>query len=107
LLFQSVDNFDDGLVSKPIGAGKTRRTNTPRELFGSAITRLRIDENTSQSEVAGKVGCDEYYLRNIEQGKENLTFDVMYAIVAYYRMLPLSRFWAYAESVPSVDPLAS
>ena len=36
-------------------------------------------------------------LRNIEQGKENFSFDIMYAIVGYYDMLPLSRFWAYAE----------
>lgn len=56
-----------------------------------------MDRGTSQGAVAAKVGCDEYYLRNIEQGKENLTFDVMYAIIAYYDMLPLSRFWTYAE----------
>jgi hypothetical protein len=51
------------------------------------------------------VGCDEYYLRNIEQGRENLTFDVMYAIVSYYEMLPLSRFWKYAENLPTIDPV--
>jgi len=67
------------------------------------ITGLRISRNVSQNEVAAKVGCDEYYLRNIEQGKENLTFDVLYAIVAYYDMLPLSRFWAYAESTLPTD----
>jgi transcriptional regulator with XRE-family HTH domain len=96
-------------VPKPVGVGKTRRFSTPRELFGSAITRLRLDRNTSQSEVAAKVGCDEYYLRNIEQGKENLTFDVMYAIITYYEMLPLSRFWTYAEALPGVpgNPPAS
>ena len=80
--------------------GKTRRSDTPRELFGTAITALRVRMKTSQSAVAARIGCDEYYLRNIEQGKENLTFDIMYAIVSYYEMLPLSRFWAYAESLP-------
>lgn len=84
-------------MPKPIGAGKKRRSDTPRELFGTAITTLRVSKGASQGVVAAKVGCDEYYLRNIEQGKENLTFDLMYAIVAYYDMLPLSRFWAYAE----------
>jgi len=87
-------------VAKPIGFGKVRGFSTPREIFGATITQLRIDKNISQGDVAARVGCDEYYLRNIEQGKENLSFDVMYAIVAYYEMLPLSRFWEYAESLP-------
>jgi transcriptional regulator with XRE-family HTH domain len=84
-------------VPKPIGAGKTRKSATPRELFGAVITKLRIEKNVSQSVVAAEVGCEEFYLRNIEQGKENFSFDIMYAIVGYYDMLPLSRFWAYAE----------
>ena len=88
-------------MAKPIGFGKIRGSSTPREVFGATITQLRVDKNISQSEVAARVGCDEYYLRNIEQGKENLSFDVMYAIVVYYDMLPLSRFWAYAENLPS------
>lgn len=91
-MFQFRYFFDDGFVPKPIGAGKIRKFNTPRELFGTAITALRIAKNVSQGTVSAKVGCDEYYLRNIEQGKENLTFDLMYAIVSYYDMLPLSRF---------------
>jgi transcriptional regulator with XRE-family HTH domain len=87
-------------VPKPIGAGKTRKATTPRELFGSAITKLRIEKNVSQATVAAKVGCEEFYLRNIEQGKENFSFDIMYAIIGYYDMLPLSRFWAYVENLP-------
>lgn len=70
---------------------------TPREVFGSAITQLRLKKGESQSTAAAGAGCDEFYLRNIEQGKENLSFDVMYAIIAYYDMLPLSKFWSYAE----------
>jgi len=64
------------------------------------ITRLRIEKNVSQATVSAKVGCEEFYLRNIEQGRENFTFDVMYAIVSYYGMLPLSRFWEFAENLP-------
>ena len=86
-------------VHKPIGAGKKRKSDTPRELFGNAVTTLRIARGVSQSVVAAKVGCDEYYLRNIEQGKENLSFDLMYAMIAYFDMLPLSRFWTYAENL--------
>ncbi|WP_396269489.1 helix-turn-helix domain-containing protein [Granulicella cerasi] len=38
----------------------------------------------SQAVVATSVGCNEYSLRNAEQGKENISFDVMYAIVMYF-----------------------
>lgn len=49
------------------------------------------------------MGCAEGYLRNIEQGKENFSFDVEYAIVAHFRMLPMSRFWTYAEEIASKE----
>jgi DNA-binding XRE family transcriptional regulator len=64
-----------------------------------AITELRMRRDESQATVAPRVGCEEYYLRNIEQGKENLSFDVMYAIIDYFDMLPLSKFWQFAETL--------
>ncbi len=64
-----------------------------------AITRLRVARGESQATVAPRVGCEDFYLRNIEQGKENLTFDLMYAIVDYFGMLPMSKFWSYAEEI--------
>jgi DNA-binding XRE family transcriptional regulator len=99
LLFQSEATDHDIYVAKPIGADKRRRSGTPRELFGLAITELRVRRGESQEDVAARVGCKEYHLRNIEQGKKNLTFDLMYAIVDYFNMLPLSRFWSFAESL--------
>lgn len=75
-------------------------------MFGAAITKLRIAKTLSQEVVAAGVGCDEYYLRNIEQGKENFSFDIMFAIIRYYEMLPMSKFWQYAESLQSGDPTA-
>jgi transcriptional regulator with XRE-family HTH domain len=86
-------------VPKPIGADITRKFDTPREIFGLAITELRVSQSKSQATVASGVGCEEFYLRNIEQGKENLSFDVMFAIVDYFGMLPLSRFWVFAETL--------
>lgn len=86
-------------MAKPIGADIARNSDTPRQLFGMAITELRTQRNESQAIVAPRVGCNEYSLRNIEQGQENLSFDLMYAIVDYYDMLPLSRFWVFAESL--------
>ena len=94
-------------MPKPIGSGKARNFAAPREIFGAAITKLRIERNVSQATVAAKVGCEEYYLRNIEQGRENLSFDIMYAIVSYYDLLPLSRFWAYAENVSTSQAVDS
>jgi len=88
-------------VAKRVGADIARKSDTPREIFGLAITELRIGQGKSQATVASAVGCKEFYLRNIEQGKENLSFDVMFAIVDYFEMLPLSRFWTFAESLAS------
>jgi DNA-binding XRE family transcriptional regulator len=96
--FRTPDTGHDGYVAKPIGADITRSSDTPRKLFGMAITELRKRRDESQATVAPRVGCEEYYLRNIEQGKENLSFDVMYAIVDYFDMLPLSKFWHFAET---------
>jgi DNA-binding XRE family transcriptional regulator len=89
----------DEFVAKPVGADNTRRSGTPREIFGLAITQLRVNKGQSQATVAGRVGCEEFHLRNIEQGKENLTFDLMYAIIDYFGMLPMTRFWMFAESL--------
>jgi len=86
-------------VAKRIGADNTRKADTPREIFGLAITELRTRQGKSQATVASGVGCEEFYLRNIEQGKENFSFDVMFAIVDYFGMLPLSRFWSFAEDL--------
>lgn len=94
-------------MPKRVGADNTREFDTPRRMFGFAITTLRIQRGESQFDVAEGVGCGEGYLRSIEQGKENLTFDMEYAIVEYLGMLPLSRFWAYAEDLVSKASLTS
>jgi DNA-binding XRE family transcriptional regulator len=99
LLYQERHVGHDGCVAKPVGADIARKSDTPRQIFGSAITRLRMNQSKSQATVAAGVGCEEFYLRNIEQGKENLSFDVMYSIVGYFDMLPLSRLWLFAESL--------
>ena len=99
MLFQRESDSHDDYVAKSIGADNTRKSDTPREVFGLAITELRVRRGESQATVAPRVGCEEYHLRNVEQGKENLTFDLMYAIVDYFEMLPLSRFWTFAEGL--------
>jgi len=86
-------------VAKSVGADNTRKSDTPLEVFGLAVTELRVKRGESQATAAPRVGCDEFHLRNIEQGRENLSFDLMYAIVDYFGMLPLSRFWRFAEEL--------
>jgi transcriptional regulator with XRE-family HTH domain len=103
LLFQYESNRHDNYVAKSIGADNTRRSETPREVFGLAITELRVRRGESQATVAPRVGCDDYHLRNVEQGKENLSFDLMYAIVDYFEMLPLSKFWTFAEDLANAS----
>jgi transcriptional regulator with XRE-family HTH domain len=96
---------NDGCMPKRVGADIERRSDTPRQMFGLAITSLRTLRKQSQADVASAVGCGEGYLRNIEQGKENLSFDLEYAIVGYFEMLPLSKFWAYAEALAAEGTL--
>jgi transcriptional regulator with XRE-family HTH domain len=99
LLYQEIVKPHDYWVAKQIGADIARKFDTPREIFGLAITELRTKRHKSQREVAASVGCEEFYLRNIERGKENMSFDLMFAIVDYFGMLPLSRFWTFAEDL--------
>jgi DNA-binding XRE family transcriptional regulator len=99
LLVQDQKCSHDHFVGKSVGADKTRRADTPLQMFGLAITKLRVKKDESQATVAPRIGCDQYHLRNIEQGKENLSFELMYAIIEYFEMLPLSRFWQFAEEL--------
>jgi DNA-binding XRE family transcriptional regulator len=99
LLYQPRTIGHDAYVAKRVGVDIARKSNTPRQIFGLAITELRMKRGESQAIVASGVGCEEFYLRNIEQGKENLSFDVMFAIVDYFEMLPLSKFWSFAENL--------
>jgi transcriptional regulator with XRE-family HTH domain len=94
-------------VAKRVGADIARKSSTPREVFGLAITELRTRKGKSQATAASGIGCEEFYLRNIEQGKENFSFDVMFAIVDYFGMLPLSKFWSFAEDLASINSAIS
>ena len=99
MLVQEGHGDHDKRVAKAVGADKARKSNTPLQVFGLAITELRVRRGESQAAVAPRVGCDVFHLRNIEQGRENLSFDLMYAIIGYFGMLPLSKFWLFAEEL--------
>lgn len=99
MLFQKKCCQQDCCVAKRVGADIERRSSTPREIFGLAVTELRIQRGESQADAAHAIGCQEFYLRNIEQGKENFSFDIMHAIVDHYDMLPMTRFWSFVEEL--------
>jgi ribosome-binding protein aMBF1 (putative translation factor) len=91
--------FDDGLVTKPIGADVKRKSKTPNEVFGRAITEMRMARNLSQSSLAESLGYSTYYLGRIERGLANTTCDVMAAVSNYFDM-SIGQFWTYAEKLP-------
>jgi transcriptional regulator with XRE-family HTH domain len=94
------------LVAKPIGADIKRRFGTYREIFGLAITQLRIDRKLNQGDVAAAVKCKEGFLRRIERGTTNFSFDLGLKILRFYDMLPYTKFWAYAEDLAEKKRLA-
>lgn len=88
----------DGYVAKPIGADKKRKTTTPNQVFGKAVTEKRVSLKVSQGTLAAALGYSNYYLGRIERGQANITCDVMFAISSYFQM-SIGQFWAFAESL--------
>jgi transcriptional regulator with XRE-family HTH domain len=86
-------------VAKPVGADKKRKTTTPNQVFGSAVTEKRVSYDLSQATLAAALGYSSYYLGKIERGQANITCDVMSAISNYFRM-SIGQFWTFAEALP-------
>jgi ribosome-binding protein aMBF1 (putative translation factor) len=98
LLFRFDLVFDDGLVTKPIGADVKRKSKTPNEVFGRAVTEMRTARKLSQSALAASLGYSTYYLGRIERGHANTSCDVMAAVSNYFDM-SIGQFWTYAENL--------
>jgi transcriptional regulator with XRE-family HTH domain len=88
--------FDDGVVTKPIGADVKRKTTTPNEVFGRAVTQLRIEKRLSQVALAESLGYSTYYLGRVERGRANVSCDVMAAVSNFFNM-SIGQLWTYAE----------
>jgi transcriptional regulator with XRE-family HTH domain len=86
-------------VTKPIGADVKRKSKTPNEVFGRAITEMRIKKELSQAALAASLGYSTYYLGRIERGRANTSCDVMAAVSSYFGM-SIGQFWMYAENLP-------
>ena len=85
-------------MAKPIGATVKRKSKTPNEVFGRAVTEQRLAKNLSQVTLAESLGYSPYYLGRIERGYANVTCDVMAAISNYFKM-SIGEFWIYAEKL--------
>jgi len=85
-------------VAKPIGADIKRNSDTPNEVFGKAVTEMRMAKRLPQTALAESLGYSTYYLGRIERGQANITCDVMAAISEYFQM-SIGQFWTYAEKL--------
>jgi transcriptional regulator with XRE-family HTH domain len=86
-------------VTKPIGADVKRKSRTPNEVFGRAVTEMRTAKKLSQAALAESLGYSTYYLGRIERGRANTSCDVMAAVSNYFGM-SIGQFWTYAEKLP-------
>lgn len=98
MLVKFASVFEDGLVTKPIGADVKRRSKTPNEVFGRAVTEMRTAKQVSQVSLAATLGYSTYYLGRIERGQANVSCDVMAAVSDYFGM-SIGQFWMYAENL--------
>ena len=67
-----------------------------QENIGKAIIRLRGSKGISQERMAFEASIDRRYLSDIENGKRNVSLDVLSRIASFFNM-PLSDFMARAE----------
>jgi transcriptional regulator with XRE-family HTH domain len=88
-------------VAKPVGADLKRKSRTPNEVFGRAVTEMRTAKGLTQTALAGALGYSTYYLGRIERGAANITCDVMAAVSRYYGM-SIGEFWVYAERLAKI-----
>lgn len=86
-------------MAKPVGADVRRRSRTPIEIFGRAVTEQRLAKRLSQVTLAESLGYSTYYIGQIERGSANISCDVMAAVSNYFGM-SIGQFWTYAEKLP-------
>ena len=70
--------------------------------IGKAIVRLRSSKGVSQEKMALEANIDRRYMSDIENGKRNISLDVLSKIADYFEM-PLSDFISRAENTENYD----
>ena len=85
-------------MAKPLGADIKRKSRTPNEVFGQALTDLRTKRRISQAALAAALGYSTYYLGKIERGTANTSCDFMAAVSGFFDMT-IGQFWTHAEKL--------
>jgi len=79
-----------------MGRPLKRKAETRLQAIGAVITELRLNKGLTGQDVAEKVGVNESHMKEIENGKQNLTYKVLQAIADLYG-IKLSKLIAMAE----------
>lgn len=67
-----------------------------QQQIGNTIIRLRKSKGISQESLAAEAGIDRRYMSDVEQGKRNISLDVLNRLATYFE-LPLSALIKEAE----------
>jgi transcriptional regulator with XRE-family HTH domain len=78
------------IVPKPIGAGIPRLNRTLIPALGTVITDLRAARSWSQDEIAYRIGYDQGFIRRVERGTANLSFNVLCNLAHVFSLRLLS-----------------
>lgn len=71
---------------------------TIQEKVGRAIVKLRKERGISQETFAYESGIDRRYMSDIENGKRNISLDILERIAAQLKM-PISALLVEAEGM--------
>ena len=73
-----------------------------QERIGKTIIRLRASKGISQERMAFDASIDRRYLSDVENGKRNISLDVLLRVARFFGM-PLSDFMARVEDTTHYD----
>lgn len=73
-----------------------------QEKIGKAIIKLRNQRGVSQESMAFEADIDRRYMSDIENGKRNMSLDVLCKIAKYFHY-ELSEFISFAETIDTVE----
>lgn len=73
---------------------------TTAEKIGAAIVQLRKEHGISQEELALNASIGRRYMSDIENGKRNLSLDILERLAKYFK-ISLSQLFAKAEAIDS------
>lgn len=67
-----------------------------KEKIGQTIIDIRKEKEISQENLALEAGIGRHYMSDIENGKRNISIDIIERICTHFKM-PISEFFARVE----------